>query len=222
MPKWTYSILRWLLSCLIFLGCTHKKNNSENIEDTREKQAIFINQLLPRLQKYVQNGDIVTRTGNDFTSHSIRSLNRRNTDFSHIGIASIENDSLFIYHALGGDFNPDQKILRQPFLQFVNPLENKAMGIFRFSIPGKKNDSLLARAKRYFLQEIKFDMEFDLSTDDRLYCAEFVAKSIAPDLPASTPFQVSNIGTFRFYGVDDITLHPYIKKIYDVWYFNKK
>ncbi len=62
---------------------------------------------------------MVLRTGNDFTSESLRQLSFTDKTYSHCGIASIENDSIFIYHALGGEWNPDEKLRRDPIELFL-------------------------------------------------------------------------------------------------------
>lgn len=168
---------------------------------------------LQEMKKLVHTGDIVTRAGNDFTSESLRSLNRRDKTFSHCGIASIENDTVFIYHALGGEWNPDQRLLRERFETFVTPYENKCAGVFRFDIPLPMSRQVLSMAKNYYNRQLKFDLDFDLKTDDKLYCAEFVYKSFLGGTDSLVNFHHSRIGTFEFIGVDDITLDPHCVKI---------
>ena len=160
----------------------------------------------------IQDGDMITRTGNDFTSESLRSLNQRDKTFSHCGIASIEHDSIFIYHALGGDFNPDQKIRRDPIEFFADPYTNKGIGMFRFEIADSIKKQFASTARELFRQEIMFDMDFDLKTDDRMYCAEFVYKCFVKAGNGTLSFNHSHIKQFEFIGVDDLFLQPLCKK----------
>src|SRR6478672_11874002 len=90
----------------------------------------------------IQTGDLITRTGNDFTSEGLRSLNQRNKKYSHCGIASVEHDTVFVYHALGGEWNPDEKLRRDPVELFCNPLENRGFGIFTFSFTDEQKHDL--------------------------------------------------------------------------------
>ncbi len=156
----------------------------------------------------IRSGDLITRTGNDFTSESLRSLNRRNTTYSHCGIASIENDSVFVYHSLGGEWNPDQKIRRDPLDIFAEPYSNRGIGIFRFQLADSIKQTLIAVVKDFYLKGVMFDMDFDLKTDDRMYCAEFVYKSFVKGSQGKMVFNHSHINRFEFIGVDDIYLHP--------------
>ena len=55
---------------------------------------------------------------------------------------------------------------------------------------------------------IMFDMKFDLKSDDRMYCAEFVYKSLLWGTKGKLTFNTSHIKDFAFIGVDDLFLHP--------------
>jgi uncharacterized protein YnzC (UPF0291/DUF896 family) len=209
------TVIRQSFSCLIFFiaGCQHSspyKNLVLTKEDSVARQAVIQRAWLQieGFQKQIQNGDIITRTGNDFTSESLRTLNRRDKTWSHCGIASIENDSVFVYHALGGDFNPDQKIRRDAISDFADPNGNRCIGSFRFQLPDSIKRQLLAITKDLFQQGVMFDMDFDLLSDDRMYCAEFVCKSLVKSSSGKLVFNHSHIKAFEFIGVDDIFLHP--------------
>lgn len=61
-------------------------------------------------------------------------------------------------------------------------------------------------------------MDFDLATDDRMYCAEFIYKSFMKASKQQLQFNTSHINNFNFIGVDDIFLHPLCKKMAEVRY----
>ncbi len=205
--------IRWLSSCLIFFSsCGYKSpykdyipTNADSLlhKDMLKRAWITIDAFNP----VIRNGDLITRTGNDFTSESLRSLNQKDQTFSHCGIASIENDSVFVYHALGGDYNPDQKIKREYFKYFADPENNKGFGIYRFAIEAKTKQRLISIAHEYYQRGIMFDMDFDLESEDRMYCAEFVYKCFLNASEHSLAFHHSHIGQFAYIAVDDIFLH---------------
>ena len=208
--------------CVLFIalfsfGCdTLIKPSKEKLnEDAKNKQAYL---TLTQTKKIIKTGDIITRTGNDFTSECLRKLCRRNTSYSHCGIASIENDSVFIYHALGGDWNPDQKILRESLEKFGNPLENRGIGIFRLTLSDSLKTALTNCARNFRSQGIEFDMAFDLKTDNKMYCAEFVAKTIEKASEMAITIHRSRIDSLEFIGVDDIFLNPASQKITQLIY----
>jgi hypothetical protein len=126
----------WLFSCLFFLltGCGNSSNKNvlvvakeDSLRQLKKTERAFIQ--IHSAKQIITTGDLIVRTGNDFTSESLRNLNQRDKTYSHCGIASIENDSVFVYHALGGDFNPDQKIRKDKFEVFAEPYSNRGIGI---------------------------------------------------------------------------------------------
>lgn len=216
---------RWPFGCLLFLflSCnttppfkklvfTSKDSAiKKNIED-----RAFV--TISKVRNIIRDGDLVTRTGSDFTSESLRTLNRRDKTYSHCGIASIENDTVFIYHALGGEFNPDQKILRQSLEDFSEPYNNRGIGVFRFTVGSLMLKNILYSVTQYYKKGTRFDMDFDLLTDDRMYCAELAAKSFTIGSNHRIVIQHSFINKFEFIGVDDLFLHPLSKRIFAVVY----
>jgi hypothetical protein len=119
----------WLTGCLIFLcaACNTNSNTYNSFTLTKQDSLKALQKTarailkIDTAKKIVATGDLVVRTGNDFTSESLRSLNQRDKTYSHCGIASIENDTVFVYHALGGELIPisvfaetDLKILQHP------------------------------------------------------------------------------------------------------------
>lgn len=218
--------LRWLISgCLIFLFASSCRNvdaheiksfiSNPQAEKLRIKSAV---DSIKSLSALIETGDLITRTGNDFTSESLRSLNRRNKKYSHCGIAIIENDSIFVYHALGGDFNPDQKLLREPLTTFADPSSNVGIGLFRFNMNNDLKNRLSDIVHNKYKIGLPFDMKFDLDTDDKMYCAEFVAKSYTSATNNNLVFNKSNIDHFTFYGVDDIFLNHNCFEIKELTY----
>ena len=214
-----YYIMRWLIGCLFFLAPSCKNSAADNrlaianADSVKEAQKIARAWLqIADAKKNIVTGDLVLRTGNDFTSESLRSLNRRNRTYSHCGIASIENDSIFIYHALGGEWNPDQRIRRDPLEIFAEPYSNKGIGSYRFTLSPGQVGSLLVTVKQLYKVGIMFDMKFDLQSNDHMYCAEFVYKSYLMGTNGKLQFNISHIGSFAFIGVDDLFLHPLCKE----------
>jgi hypothetical protein len=212
--------MRWLMSCLIFLctascGRTGNYNSftptkEDSLQHARVMERAFIQ--IDAAKKTIATGDLILRTGNDFTSESLRSLNQRDKTYSHCGIASIEHDSLFVYHSLGGEWNPDQKIRRDPFEFFAEPYSNRGIGIYRFQLAEADISGLMITVKNLYRMGIMFDMKFDLESNDRMYCAEFVYKCYLMGTNGKLQFGSSHLGKFEFIGIDDLFLQPMCKE----------
>jgi hypothetical protein len=204
---------------VLLFGCgsgEHQTNNAEVFQAKRLQQFNHI--IYPQLAKLVQSGDIVTRLGSDITSDMLRQMNRSDQSFSHIGIASIEHDTIFVYHSIGGEFNPDQKIKREPLYSFLHAADNKGSGLYRINTSAAKTLGVAIKAREYFNAAIPFDMAFDYQTEDRLYCAELVAKCVGRTLKDSSWLEFSTAGKFTYVAVDNITkskiMLPVFRKFY--------
>lgn len=211
--------MRWLISCLFFLlgscGSTSDYTTlvitkEDSIKEIKKTDRAFIQ--IDSAKALIATGDLIVRTGNDFTSESLRSLNQRDKTYSHCGIASIEHDSLFIYHALGGEWNPDQKIRRDAFAFFAEPYSNRGIGIYRYQFAASEIQNLMVTVKKLYQLGIRFDMKFDLESNDRMYCAEFVYKAYTMGSKGKLHFNTSHIGNFTFIGVDDLFLQSLCKE----------
>lgn len=217
--------IRWLLCCLIFFLCSCSsrnpaiKNRTADVDSLVTVDYIYNAYLqVATAARQIETGDIITRTGNDFTSEGLRLLNQRDKTYSHCGIACLENDSIFVYHALGGEWNPDGKLRRDLLSVFADPLSNKRLGVFTFHPSGLKKTALKETVQELHHRGIPFDMDFDLNTDEKMYCAEFVYKSLRSAWGDSMNIHPSELKQFKFIGVDDIILHPACNRKVEIVY----
>ncbi|WP_416438949.1 YiiX/YebB-like N1pC/P60 family cysteine hydrolase [Phnomibacter sp. MR] len=213
---------RWYLLPSLFLLCWSCQFSVTPQPDYQQIDALsfqvkrlqqYDSVIYPTLMHQVQTGDMVLRSGSDMTSEMLRQMNQTDKRYSHCGIASIENDTVFVYHAIGGEFNPDQRIKREPLYSFCHAADNKAAAIFRPLFPASKNRVIATQANQFWLQGIPFDMAFDYHTEDRFYCAEFVAKTIARAVADSSWFTFSTAGKMQYVGVDNLLLSPVMKTV---------
>ena len=202
---------RWLYCCLFFvLSC---KQSEKKFEKANPAHLVELTAKIDSFKLSIQNGYIITRTGNDFTSENLRMMNMRDKTYSHCGIAFKENDTIFVYHAIGGDFNPNQALKKETFETFVTPNENRGFGIYRLHQSEKEINQLKWLCNQFYQIKLPFDMDFDLKTDDKMYCAEFVGKSLELASDHNLKINRSKIQAFEFIGVDDIMLHNDCHKI---------
>ena len=165
------------------------------------------NASIERSKQNIRQGDLILRTGIDFTSESLRLFSATDKTFSHCGIASIEHDTIFVYHSLGGEWNPDEKLRRDRLELFCDPGENRGFGIFTFNFQPKQLKALDSIVRSWYAEGVTFDMDFDLNTDDRLYCAEFVGKALQRASGGAIKFSTTRINNFEFIAVDNLFLH---------------
>jgi hypothetical protein len=77
---------------------------------------------------------------------------------------------------------------------------------------------LLAETKAAFRKGITFDMQFDLATDEKMYCSEFTAKMFRRGLTNDTMFAVSRVANFEFLAPDNLFTHPHCRRLYTAVY----
>lgn len=216
---------RWLLCCLLFfaLSCNSKKSynsiSSSIIDSIAGEQKIT--KALDSIYKYkkmVKTGDLILRTGKDFTSETMRLLSTKDKTYSHCGIASMEHDSLFVYHSIGGEWNPDEKLRRDPFEIFCNPYENRGFGIFRYKITLGERVTLVNVVHKLYNKKIMFDMKFNLATDDRMYCSEFVYKALEQATNNKIVLPTTTINHIKFIALDNLFINPFCIEIKRITY----
>jgi hypothetical protein len=168
-------LIRWPIGYLLFFALACRNNNS-TVTDAGPINNYH--QRLDSLRPLIKSGDIILRNGTDEVSRTARSFNRIDTSFSHCGIVLLENDSLFVYHALGGSYNPSQKLRRDPIDNFCLPPEADRFAIYRYDLQQQQTDSLSSIVRGYYAAGLRFDLYFNFLTDDRMYCSEFVFKCL--------------------------------------------
>jgi hypothetical protein len=211
---------RWPLRCLLFFATAcHAKSyydtsllsKTDSIKEEQKITAAIDTIYMNR--KMVEQGDLIMRTGRDFTSETMRQLSAQDKTYSHCGIASIEHDSVFVYHSIGGEWNPDQKLRRDPFEIFCNPFENRGFGIFRYKMSPKENAGLISVVQKFYKERIKFDMQFDLASDERMYCAEFVYKAVEAASHNKIALSTTTLNHIRLVVPDNLYMNPACNEI---------
>ncbi len=211
---------RWLSGCLFFFiqSCSPanvQNNTTENFADSarQEKNIEKAIDNIANAKRFVKQGDLIMRTGKDFTSELMRLSSANDKTYSHCGIASFEHDSLFVYHALGGEWNPDEKLRRDAFEVFCNPYENRRIGIFRYSLGNEAEVKLSKIIDTLYTKGTRFDMKFDLASDDRMYCSEFVYKTIEQASNHKINLPLTTFKNTKFVSPDNLYLNPFCKEV---------
>jgi hypothetical protein len=157
--------------------------------------------------RQLRNGDLVLRTGSDVTSYIFSQMNLTDKTYSHCGIVLIENGYPFIYHCIGGEDNPDQKLRRDSASFWFSPANNLGFAIGRYELDGTQLTDLTHLVKEWYKKKVRFDMSFDLQSDDRFYCAEFVYKvmnAAVKDPAFITPVRLFG---YRYVGIDNLFIN---------------
>ncbi|MEO7209533.1 MAG: YiiX/YebB-like N1pC/P60 family cysteine hydrolase [Chitinophagaceae bacterium] len=203
--------------CLLFLfSCQHSVNTSMIDKAVNGEKERVIRSLIciDSALHLIKDGDVITRTGMDYTSQALKQFCKKDDTYSHCGIILKENDSFFVYHAIGGEINPKQTLQREWLPWFCDGTSNEGIGIFRFNL----NSVKLKREKKFIAEKyaagILFDMDFNLKSDDKMYCSEFVAKTLMYAYQNNHLFDTTHIQQLDYFAVDNIYLNKNCREIH--------
>lgn len=206
-----------LFASLLFL-CHACKQNGPHPD---AKAAIFhTGHQLPVQRSWptLHDGDLVLRTGNDLISELFTRLNQHDKTFSHCGILMQENGQWMVYHAIGGEENPDEHLRKEPLQHFISPEHNLGYGVCRYPFTAAHQLRLRTILDSLYKNGVRFDMQFNLQSDDRLYCAEMVYKAFNKTLGIASFCQTSMHQGFEYVSTDNLFLHDSMKMLCHVVY----
>jgi hypothetical protein len=169
-----------LLPGLLLIACTDNEENGSAVKPPPLSDSVLkerwasINIVIDSIRE----GDLVLRCGNDFTSASLRDFSQQEKLYSHSGIALLNNGIMYIYSNMAGDLNPDEVMRRDKADSFLTPAYNVAAGVYRYDFTNEEIQKLRSVVENHYANKLQFDMNFDLSTDNKMYCAEMIAKSV--------------------------------------------
>lgn len=129
--------------------------------------------------RIIKQGDLIFRKGRSIESDVVLLMDN-DSPYSHVGIAFLLNDSVFIVHAVPGDDDADTDFVRFDFIEkFLDYENNSAGSVYRFCDTNYLNlpEKAANIAKSFYDNKIMFDPEFSLRTEDKLYCTELVWKA---------------------------------------------
>jgi hypothetical protein len=223
--RWFLPLIALLLICvlgtsglLIYSGSRAKAGVDNTKVSLRRENNPANFRAIDSVIDLLKDGDIALRTGADATSVMLRQMNLTNKTYSHCGIVMIENGYPFVYHSIGGEDNPDSRLRRDSASVFFTPVSNERLGAARLDISQVQIDKLRQIALRYWKAGVPFDMDFDLLSDDKLYCAEFVYKAVQEAVSNRSYFHITHLLNRTYVGVDNLYEAPHARIIADVRY----
>ncbi|MCH5717365.1 YiiX/YebB-like N1pC/P60 family cysteine hydrolase [Niabella hibiscisoli] len=160
-----------------------------------------------------KSGDVIVRNGNDEVSNTARSFNRKDKAYSHCGLIQVERDTLFVYHALGGNYNPSQKLLRQTLADFCADDDMDKVAVYRYPLNNKEGQALSQWIHEHYSNGLLFDLFFNFQTDDKMYCSEFVFKGLNTAKNDSLRNLLPQKEEAIYVAIDDLYLNEWASKI---------
>jgi hypothetical protein len=126
------------------------------------------------------------------------------TDYSHVGIVHITEDSIHVLHAEASELTFEGFVHRDPlnlFLQEVN-----SWGIYRLDTSDSVRNRVINNALRYHDAKVLFDMDFSIDDTTKVYCTELIAECINKAIGEERVKPQTVIMGKRGFSVDDTFL----------------
>lgn len=177
---------------------------------------LAVQQELNRLKPLLHPGDLVLRNGTDATSQATRKFNRKDTSFSHCGIIDVAGDTVWVYHAIGGSYNPSQTLKKELLDSFSKPGETDRIAVYRYALAREEQQLLMATVQAHYKNGLPFDLFFNFDTNDRMYCSEFVFKCVNKSMHGRLSPVVLRQRPPVYISIDDLFLNEWalpVKKI---------
>jgi hypothetical protein len=173
---WLYSFI----AAMALMACG--AGNNRPLPSDPKQEAIEKNNrnlvLLAQAKKMIQTGDLLLRGGLDFSSRFVKILNKKDTSYSHAGIAMIDSGRILVYHIIPDHTHTNDRVRLEKIDDFWRTDDNNNFAIARFKTDTAETVSFLNYLKQQYNQKVRFDMDFQLKTDNELYCSEMIAKGI--------------------------------------------
>ncbi len=187
-----------LVVLALFFGCDNPKNKYEG--------KLNIN------LKKVENGFLICRLGNGYFSKYFREYASKEQKYSHIGIISKENDSIYVYHSEASELTGIGYVKKESLNSFLENIQ--VFDFFKFNFPDSTKANILNAVKSYHNKKTPFDLNFNSLNDDELYCTELIATSVNKNVIDSIKITPSLLLNGKIlYSLDDIYLNKNVKKI---------
>lgn len=221
MPSWLKALLFALICTIIVFSlkeCGSRKARASAADVLKEKNAEWNKKVIDSCIGILKDGYLVVRTGKDVTSQMFRKFNQEDQTYSHCGIVFVENGYPYIYHSIGGEDNPDAKLRRDSASFWFSTEHNIGLGVCRFDMNKRQLETLKQVVKQYYRERKMFDMRFDLRSDDRFYCAEFVYKAVNKAAGDDKYLKPVTVFGYSFIAIDNLYLNNHTKVICQVRY----
>jgi hypothetical protein len=154
-------------------------SEQDHIQWVSDSIRMVNDSMITQAHEMIQTGDLILRTGTDFSSDQVKRLSKKDRTYSHGGIAVIDSGEVFVYHVEPDYHLLNDKVRKEKLDSFCDPARNLGFAIARYNLSNDQQKTFISWLDRQYRMEVPFDVQFDLHTDNRLYCSEMIAKGLA-------------------------------------------
>lgn len=166
----------------------------------------------------LMDGDLVLRHSKGFVSDAILTFQTQDPQFSHSGIVKKIDGKTFIYHATGGEENVSQKMKCEPIAIYCHPAATYKFGVFRWDLSDEQRERFVSILDGYYKSGLEFDLDFDMTTDSKMYCSEMIYKALVIATNDKNYIALSKVIDKPYVAIDNLYLNDHCKNIFNYEY----
>lgn len=122
-----------------------------------------------------ESGDLVFRMGRGLFSDIFSSFGTNHPRYSHVGIVIVEADACQVVHTEASELTGKGNARIESMAVFLGPDRAAYGAVFRVrNMAAEQRRKVVASAASYVRRQIPFDIDFNLESEDKLYCTELV------------------------------------------------
>jgi hypothetical protein len=135
--------------------------------------------IINKAAALIRTGDLILRTGTDFSSDEVKAISPSDKTYSHAGIALVDSSGIFVYHIEPDHLHVGDKVRKEPLDSFCNPQKNMGIAIARYDLSLSEKSIFLSYMEKQYSNKIPFDIHFDLRSTDSMYCSEMIRNGLS-------------------------------------------
>ena len=191
---------------LLLLSCT-----SETPE-IKKQRISHQNEIVKQVKEKGRNGDVVLKNGYGFVSRSIVKLMNEEIPISHCGLLIKDSldDNFYIIHAVAKQVSDRDGVQKISLEKFINDVRPEDFYLIRHKT--NSQSTIVNEAICLLNSEIPFDHNYDLKTDDEIYCSEFIYKIFLNTI-SDEVFTPRTYGTNKLLYFNDLLKHKNFETI---------
>jgi len=162
-----------LFCCFILIFYFNKEFRSNHT--TIISKLIYSKQAISKYPniKLLKNGYLIFRRGYGVDSMVASNFSNGEKRYSHAGIIYKENGKIFVIHSEDSKVKNFNGVVKENLKNYLEGIKIWAVYKYKNIDNNKLNEYIVNLQK----SNILFDMDFDLKTDNKMYCSEFIYKS---------------------------------------------
>jgi hypothetical protein len=169
-------------------------------------------------ESILQDGDLVLRHAKGFVSDAILPFSTNDPKYSHSGVVKKIDGKTYVLHASGGEENVSNTMKRDSIALYCHPAAIFKFGVYRLDLDSAQRAQFVLQMERFYREGMEFDFDFDMKTDDKMYCSEMIYKSLVLATNDENYIPLSRVIEKPYVAIDNLYQNDHCNLIFEYDY----